>query len=208
MFNHKQGFRAYIPTQNDSILDHPVFITYLLKNQMYALYHGPETDGLRHICRERQGEVEDMKKIAIGCDPNASAMKETIKKHLEELGHQCEDYGSDDPIYANVAFDVAEAVAAGKHDRGILLCGTGIGMCIAANKVPGAYAAICSDPYSTERSRKSNNVNIMTLGAQVVGPELAKSLVTIWMNSEYTPGGRSEPKIQRICDYADSHTAK
>ncbi|MCK4803965.1 MAG: RpiB/LacA/LacB family sugar-phosphate isomerase [Spirochaetes bacterium] len=146
-----------------------------------------------------------MKKVAIGADPNAAGLKETIKKHLADLGFESEDYGSDDPIYANVAFKVAEAVASGKHDRGILLCGTGIGMSIAANKVPGAYAALCSDPYSTERSRKSNNVNIMTLGAQVAGPELAKSLVTIWMNAEYTPGGRSEPKIKRITEYAEDH---
>jgi ribose 5-phosphate isomerase B len=149
-----------------------------------------------------------MKNVAIGCDPNASGLKEVIKRHLEDLGYEWEDYGSDDPIYANVAFKVAEAVAKGKHDRGILLCGTGIGMCISANKVPGAYAALCADPYSTERSRKSNNANIMTLGSQVIGPELAKSLVSIWMNSEYTPGGRSEPKIQRIYEYAKSHSVE
>ena len=146
-----------------------------------------------------------MKKIAIGCDPNAAGLKQAIIKHLAELGYECEDYGSDDPIYANVAIALAEAVAAGKHDRGILMCGTGIGVSIAANKVPGAYAALCSDAYSTERSIKSNNVNIMTLGEQVTGVELAKSLVTIWMKSEYVPGGRSEPKIQRICDYAREH---
>ena len=146
-----------------------------------------------------------MKKIAIGCDPNAADLKEIIKAHLSQLGYEWEDYGSDDPIYANVAIKVAEAVAGGKHERGILLCGTGIGMSIAANKVPGAYAALCADPYSTERSRKSNNANIMTLGSQVTGPELAKSLVAIWMAFEYTPGGRSEPKIQRIWDYADEH---
>ena len=146
-----------------------------------------------------------MKKVAIGCDPNASELKEAIKKHLTDLGYEWEDFGSNDPIYANVAIQVAEAVASGRHDRGILICGTGIGVCIAANKVPGAYAALCSDPYSTERSRKSNNANIMTLGAQVMGVELAKTLVTIWMKSEYTPGGRSEPKIQRICEYAREH---
>ena len=146
-----------------------------------------------------------MKKVAIGCDPNASELKEIIKQHLEDLGYAWEDYGSDDPIYANVAFDLAQAVASGKHDRGILICGTGIGMCIAANKVPGAYAALCSDAYSTDRSRKSNNANIMTLGSQVVGYQLAKELVSIWMAAEYTPGGRSEPKVQRICDYAQEH---
>lgn len=146
-----------------------------------------------------------MKKVAIGCDPNASEMKQALIKHLAELGYETQDYGSADPIYANVAIEVAEAVASGKHDRGILLCGTGIGVCIAANKVPGAYAATCSDAYSTDRSIKSNNVNIMTLGAQVTGIELAKTLVTIWMKAEYAPGGRSEPKIQRIYDYAGEH---
>jgi ribose 5-phosphate isomerase B len=146
-----------------------------------------------------------MKKIAIGCDPNAAGLKEAIIKHLAELGYECQDYGSDDPIYANVAIDVAEAVASGKNDRGILMCGTGIGMSITANKVPGAYAALCADAYSTDRSIKSNNANIMTLGEQVTGVELAKSLVTIWMKAEYEPGGRSGPKIQRIVEYAKAH---
>ncbi|MBW2123346.1 MAG: RpiB/LacA/LacB family sugar-phosphate isomerase, partial [Deltaproteobacteria bacterium] len=91
-----------------------------------------------------------MKTIAIGCDPNAAELKEVIKKHLNDLGYEWEDYGSEDPIYANVAIRVAEAVASGKHDRAILICGTGIGMCIAANKVPGAYAALCANAYSTE----------------------------------------------------------
>jgi ribose 5-phosphate isomerase B len=75
-------------------------------------------------------------------------------------------------------------------------------MCIAANKVPGVYAALCSDAYSTERSIKSNNANVMTLGSQVTGSELAKSLVKIWLESEYVPGGRSQSKIERIYDYA------
>ena len=143
-----------------------------------------------------------MKKIAIGCDPNAAGLKEVVKQHLTDLGLEYEDYGSDDPLYANVAIKVAEQVAAGVNERGILICGTGIGMCITANKVPGAYAALCADAYSTERSIKSNNANIMTLGSQVTGLELAKSLVKIWMESEYVPGGRSQPKIQRIYDYA------
>ncbi len=146
-----------------------------------------------------------MKPVAVGCDPNATELKKIVIDHLKSLGYEVEDYGSDDPIYANVAIRVAEAVASGKHDRGILICGTGIGMSIAANKVPGAYAALCENAYSTERSRKSNNANIMTMGSQVIGSELAKTLVTIWMNSEYTPGGRSEPKIQRIYEYASEH---
>jgi ribose 5-phosphate isomerase B len=149
-----------------------------------------------------------MKKIAIGCDPNATDLKEAVKQQLTDLGYEYEDYGSDDPIYANVAIKVAEQVAAGVHERGILICGTGIGMSIAANKVPGAYAALCADAYSAERSVKSNNANIMTMGSQVTGPELAKSLVKIWMASEYIPGGRSQPKIQRIYDYAKDSSKK
>ena len=149
-----------------------------------------------------------MKKIAIGCDPNAAGLKEVVKQHLTDLGYEYEDYGSDDPIYANVGIKVAEQVASGVHDRGILICGTGIGMCITANKVSGVYAALCADAYSTERAIKSNNANIMTLGSQVTGSELAKSLVKIWMASEYVPGGRSQPKIQRIYDYAGDSSKK
>jgi len=143
--------------------------------------------------------------VAVGADPNALELKETIRVHLESLGYTVADFGSDDPVYANVAFAVAEAVARGDYDRGILLCGTGIGVSIAANKVPGAYAALVSDAYSAERAQKSNNANIMTLGAQVTGPELAKTLVRIFMESQYVPGGRSDPKVQRIVDYARKH---
>jgi ribose 5-phosphate isomerase B len=142
-----------------------------------------------------------MKKVAVGCDPNAAELKEVIKKQLKELGHECQDFGSEDTVYANVAIKVAEAVAAGKYDRGILVCGTGIGMCIAANKVPGAYAALVADAYSAERARKSNDANIMTLGAFTTGVEHAKVLVKIWLDAEYTPGGKSEPKVQRYKTY-------
>lgn len=136
--------------------------------------------------------------IAIGCDPNAAGLKDALVKHVTSLGHQVTDYGSDDPIYANTALNVANAVAGKKHDRGILLCGTGLGMSLAANKVSGAYAVPCSDTYSVERSILSNNVNILTLGAKVVTEELAKSLVTLWLSLSYVSGGGSEPKIQRI----------
>lgn len=146
-----------------------------------------------------------MAKVAIGCDPNAVGLKEILAKHLAELGHQVEDFGSDDPIYANTAIRVAESVAAGKNARGVLLCGTGIGVSISANKVQGAYAALVTDPYSAERAQKSNNANIICMGAQTTGPEVAKYLLSIFMDSNYTPGGRSEPKIQRIYDYEREH---
>ena len=132
-------------------------------------------------------------------------LKGEITKLITEMGFSVTDFGSEDPIYANVAIDVAEAVAKGKFDRGILLCGTGIGVCMAANKVKGAYAALCSDIYSTERSILSNNSNIMTMGEQVTGISLAKKMVETWLELEYIPGGRSEVKIQRISDYAASH---
>lgn len=137
-------------------------------------------------------------KVAIGCDPNASALKDALVLHLKEIGCEIADYGSDDPVYANTALEVARAVADGKHERGILLCGTGLGMSLAANKVNGAYAVPCSDSYSVERSIRSNNVNILTLGAKVIGEELAKELVSLWLSFKYEPGGSSEPKIQRI----------
>ena len=83
--------------------------------------------------------------VAIGCDPNAADLKKILIGHIEQLGHTCQDYGSDDPIYANVAIQVGEAVAAENHDRGIVLCGTGVGVCIAASKVP-AVSPISRDP--------------------------------------------------------------
>ena len=142
-----------------------------------------------------------MKPIALGCDPNASWLKEEIKSELTDMGYEYKDYGSDDPIYANVAIEVAEAVAAGKHDRGIVICGTGIGVSIAANKVKGAYCALVNDAYQAERAIKSNNANMLAMGAQVMGDKLGRKLVRIWMESEWTPGTRSEPKVQRIVDY-------
>ena len=142
-----------------------------------------------------------MTPIALGYDPNASTLMDAVKEELTELGYEYVDYGGDDPIYANVAIEVSEAVAAGKHERGILMCGTGIGVSITANKVPGAYAALVTDAYSAERAAKSNNANIITMGSQVMGDKLARTLVRTWMQSEYTPGGRSEPKIQRIYEY-------
>ena len=96
-------------------------------------------------------------KIAIGCDPNAQNEKEALIKFIEAKGYgEVTDFGSEDPIYANVAIEVAEAVAAKKYDRGILVCGTGIGVSIAANKVKGAYAALVSDVYSAQRARKGH----------------------------------------------------
>jgi ribose 5-phosphate isomerase B len=148
--------------------------------------------------------------IAIGSDHNGFKLKEEIKEYLKTLGREVDDYGvvSEDPVdYPDVAVKLAEAIARGKHERGILVCGTGIGMAIAANKVPGVYAATCHDAYSTERARKSNNAQIMTMGAQVIGSELAKSLVDIWLESEFQ-GGRSQPKVDKIKKIEEKYLKK
>jgi len=152
-------------------------------------------------------QISDNKKltVAIGCDPNATALKELIKAMLNEMGYSVKDFGSDDPIYARVAFAVGEAVAAHEYDRGILLCGTGIGMSIAANKVPGVYAALCGDTYSAERAIKSNNSNVLTIGAFTTGTEVAKRIVKTWMEAIWQPGTSSEPKVACYMDYARRH---
>jgi len=139
-------------------------------------------------------------KIAIGCDEAAFGLKVEIMNHLKNKGIEFKDFGSkkgDVVLYPDVAYVVAEAVASGEFERGILFCGTGIGMAITANKVPGIRAAVCHDPYSTERSRKSNDCQIMTMGERVVGVELAKYLVDVWLESEFAGGG-SAAKVDRI----------
>jgi ribose 5-phosphate isomerase B len=150
--------------------------------------------------KEERTKEQDMKPIAIGADDAAVELKAQIVEHLESKGILVHDYGvfSDDPmLYPDIAVEVAQAVADGKHERGILMCGTGIGVCITANKVPGIRAAVCHDPYSAERSRMSNDCQIMTLGSRVIGAELAKSLVDVWLRSEFQ-AERSGPKVERI----------
>ena len=142
-------------------------------------------------------------KIAVGCDPNATDYKKALISVVEGLGHEVTDFGSDDPIYANVAFKVGEAVAAGEYDRGLLFCGTGIGVCIAANKVKGVYAACVNDIYQAQRAALSNNANIITMGAQVVGLERAKCYVKEYLSLTFDPNSRSAAKVQRICDYEE-----
>jgi ribose 5-phosphate isomerase B len=144
--------------------------------------------------------ITSNKSIAIGADEAAFELKNKIADHLRSRGLPVEDYGvhNTDPIlYPDIALTVAQAISSGKHDRGIVLCGTGIGVCITANKVPGIRAATCHDAYSAERSRKSNDCQIMTMGARVVGDELAKQLVDIWLEADFQ-GGRSTAKVERI----------
>lgn len=140
-------------------------------------------------------------KVVFGCDPNATEFKLQLMDYVKSLGHEVADLGSDDPIYANTAIEVAKAVAAKKYDRGIILCGTGIGVSIAANKVKGAYAACIHDVYQAQRAQLSNHANIITMGAQVIGIELAKQLVKEYLSVEWDPNCRSVEKVQRIIDF-------
>ena len=144
-------------------------------------------------------------KIAFGCAPNAAELKLGLMDYVKTLGHEAFDLGSDDPIYANVAFDLAKAVAAGEYDRGVLVCGTGIGVSIAANKVKGAYAACIHDVYQAQRAELSNHANIITMGSQVVGIELAKCMVKAYLENTYDPNGRSHVKLQRIYEYENEN---
>lgn len=128
-------------------------------------------------------------KIAFGCDPNAAELKHGLMDYVQSLGHETGDLGSDDPIYANVAIDCAKAVASGEYDRGILLCGTGIGVSIAANKVKGAYAACVHDVYQAKRAELSNHANISSLWARrwwaLNSPNVSSK--NIWIQSTTQP---------------------
>ena len=105
--------------------------------------------------------------------------------------------GQKEADYPEIGHNLAKKIQGGEFDRGILICGTGLGMSIIANKVEGVYAGVCHDTYSAERLQKSNNAQVLTMGARVVGPELAKSIVDTWLESEFAGGG-SQPKVDQI----------
>ena len=142
--------------------------------------------------------------LVIGADDAGHGLKAIIEAYLDEQGVAYDDVGVDSPDatalgidYPDVAERAAVAIRDGRYERGILICGTGIGMAIAANKVPGVRAAQAHDVYSAERARKSNNAQILTMGARVIGPELAKSVVHAWLESEFA-GGASTRKVEKI----------
>ena len=139
-------------------------------------------------------------KLAFGCDPNAAELKKALIAKAESLGHEVTEFGSDDPISANVAADVAHAVAEGKYDRGVVVCGTGIGVSLAANKVKGAYCALIADPYSAQRATLSNNANMIAMGAQTTGVETAKVLLELYLANTFDPNSRSGVKVARVVE--------
>ena len=151
-----------------------------------------------------EGFIKELNmEILIGSDHGGYKLKQEIIKYLNELGHAVEDCGSyseESCDYPDIAQDVAKKVLlTGK--RAILVCGTGIGVSIAANKVKGAYAACIHDVYQAQRAELSNHANIITMGSQVIGTKLAECMVEEYLSCTFDPNGRSGDKVQRIVDF-------
>jgi ribose 5-phosphate isomerase B len=140
------------------------------------------------------------RKVAMAADHLGLPLKDAVKAHLQKKGVAVDDLGvnSADPVdYPDVGRRLAERVAAGDYERGILVCGTGAGMAIVANKVPGVRAVCVTDPYTAERAIASNNAQVITMGAQITGPAVATMLVDIWLASEFN-AERSGKKVAKI----------
>ena len=141
--------------------------------------------------------------IAIACDHGAYQLKELVKKHLEEKGLVCKDFGThstDSCDYPDFAGPAAQAVASGECEKGIVLCTTGIGVSITANKVKGIRCALLSDVLSAKMTRQHNDTNMMAMGAGVVGPNLALEIVDTWLSAEFE-GGRHQRRIDKMMAY-------
>lgn len=139
-------------------------------------------------------------KIAMACDHGGLELKEEIKKHLTALGHEVRDFGTftkESCDYPDFAAPAARAVASGECERGVLVCTTGIGVCITANKIKGVRCALLSDMLSAKMTRMHNDTNMMAIGQGVVGPMLAMQIVDVWMNTDFE-GGRHQRRIDKI----------
>src|SRR5512136_1685326 len=139
-------------------------------------------------------------RVAFDCDEAGLPLKQVILEHLVDLGIDAVDLNllaQRKVDYPDIGYNLAKRVAAKEFERGILICGTGLGMAMVANKVEGVFAGTCHDVYSAERLCKSNAAQVLTLGARVVGPELAKTIVSAWIHSRFE-GGRSLPKVERM----------
>ncbi|MDN5345496.1 MAG: ribose 5-phosphate isomerase [Clostridia bacterium] len=146
-------------------------------------------------------------RIALGSDHGGFHLKAVIKEYLDQQGIENHDFGTYDAgsvDYPDYARKVAEAVVRGECDRGILCCGTGIGVCIAANKVPGIRAALCHDTFSARAAREHNDANILTLGERVIGPGLARDIVATWLAAEFS-GGRHARRVDKISAIENSY---
>lgn len=139
-------------------------------------------------------------KIGIGNDHTGVAMKNEVAAFLRELGYEVTDYGTDtqeSTDYPRYAQRVTEAINAGEAELGILICGTGVGISIAANKAAGIRAVVCSEPYSARLSRQHNDTNVLCFGARVIASEMAKMIIEEWLNTEFE-GGRHERRVKMI----------
>lgn len=139
-------------------------------------------------------------KIGFGCDHVGVSLKHTLMAHLEEKGYECIDFGTDTDAhvdYPDYGHIVAHKIATGEVDKGVLICGTGIGISLAANKVPGIRAAVCSEPYSAQMAVRHNNAQIIAMGARVVGDELAKCIVDAFFDAAFE-GGRHSRRVEKI----------
>ena len=141
-------------------------------------------------------------KVGFGCDHTAVELKNILMEHLTEKGYECVDYGAFDPNvkvnYPEPGLKVAEAIMRGDVEKGFLICGTGIGISIAANKVNGVRAAVVSEPVSARLTKEHNNANIIAFGARIVGSEMAKAIVDAWLDAEYIGSGRHERRVNMI----------
>ncbi len=147
-------------------------------------------------------------KIGIGNDHAAVEMKNIIKEHLEGRGFEVVNFGTDSSEsfdYPVAGYRVGRAVASGEVDLGVLICGTGVGISLAANKVTGVRACVCSEPYTAKLSRMHNNTNIIAFGARVVGSELAKMIVDEWLDAEYE-GGRHQRRVDMLTEIDETGT--
>lgn len=139
-----------------------------------------------------------MQPIAIGADEAGAPLKEHLAEYLTSNGYEVKDYGNGtDQDYPDVAARVAKAVSSGEHERALLVCGTGLGMAITANKVPGVRAVTAHDPYSAERARKSNDAQVLAMGSRVIAPQAAEKVLDHWLESEFQGGGSTE-KVEKM----------
>ena len=141
-------------------------------------------------------------KIVIGSDHGGIHLKEVLKQHLADRGievHDAGTYTEESCDYPDIALQICREIMEGKAERGVLVCGTGIGMSMAANKVKGIRAALCGDVFSATMSREHNNANVICLGERVLGPGLAVSILDAWLDTEFA-GGRHERRVKKIMD--------
>ncbi len=144
--------------------------------------------------------------IAIGSDHAAFPLKEEIRSYVCSQGYELRDFGtfsSEAVDFCDIGIAVAEAVGRGECEKGLLFCGTGVGMSIAANKVKGIRAVVCTEPYSAKLSREHNDTNVLCLGGRVLGPELAKMIVDTWLKSDFE-AGRHARRMGKITAYENN----